>query len=146
MAITPTVVLADDDCLARDIVAASCARRGITVLATTSCIDELVQVCTALQPDVVVARDAMGELDVIQALQCLQELDVPLILLSGQPGPYPLTLLSAGHVWGHVSHDASPSGIADAILAVARGGMVLDPDTATEVVQEWRRLRGARRP
>ncbi len=145
MPVAPVVVLyVDDDSLARDIVAASCTRRGIAVVAKSGELTEAVELCGALRPDVVVTSEAVARTALTEPRRPPARASVKIIVLSAEPGPCPLSLLLADNIWGHLSHDASPDQVVDAILAVAEGGMALDPLTATTVVQQWRLLCGRR--
>jgi DNA-binding NarL/FixJ family response regulator len=141
MPLAPRVVLADDERLARDIVAGVCARRGIPVLAMARDLHELAALCAALRPDVVVTGDEVGGTPVAGSLQHLSAAGIRVIVVSAKHETCPLSVLAADSVWGHLSHDAPPDEVADAILSVADGHMALDRVTATTVVRQWRRLR-----
>jgi DNA-binding NarL/FixJ family response regulator len=141
MAVAPTVVLAHDDDLVRDVLGLACAHGGVTVVGEAMTYDALLYQCAAVRPEVTVTADRLGGTPVEDALQALLASGTRLIVLSGDPSPERLSRLLARDLCGYLSHDAGPDEVVGAILAVARGEVALNPEVLTIILHQWRRLR-----
>jgi DNA-binding NarL/FixJ family response regulator len=146
MTIAPTVVLGHDDGLVRDIVTAACAQSGVRVLAEAAEGDELVALCAALGPDVVLTGDVLGGSPTSGHIARLASMGSKVVLLVADGDVDRLDGLLAEDVWGCLCYDASPQEIVAGILAVASGGIALDAMTASGLVRQWRSLRAQPRP
>lgn len=141
MAEMPQVTIAHDDALVIDVLALTCARSGIKILAIVRHYEELLRRCAASRPDVALVAERIDGVPVDAILDQGTALDAPVIVLSDDPSPDRLAALLARDIAGLVSHDAGPDEVVGAICAVARGEMALNPSLLTLVLQQWRRLR-----
>lgn len=141
MGAPPTVVVAHDDALVREMLRLACARGGVVVVGEALTYDELLYSGAALSPDVTLTADRLGEALVEQCLPSLLASGSRVIVLSGDPSPERLSRLLATDVCGYLSHDAAPDEVVGAILAVARGEMAVNPQVLSTILQQWRRLR-----
>lgn len=151
MAKMPSVTVAHDDELILDVLAAACARHGIEVLDMARGYHELLILCAARRPDMVLVADRLDDVPVEDVVDEMAALDVRIIVLSDDPSADRLGQLLTHGISGLLSHDAGPGDVISGIRAVARGEMCLNPAVLTPIVQQWRRLRaqpvpvGARR-
>lgn len=145
------IVIAHDDHLVRDVLTPLCARAGIVVVAAPLTYDELLVCCAGAHPEVGVVADRLGEAVVEDCLAALLHTGTRVIVLSGDPSPERLSQLLASDVCGYLSHDAGPDEVVNAILAVGRGEVAVNPEVLSTILHQWRRLRaqpvsvGARR-
>jgi DNA-binding NarL/FixJ family response regulator len=151
MADAPRVVIAHDDDLVRDVLRPACARGGVVVVGEAETYDELLFCCAGAKPEVAVVADRLGPTMVEEALPSLLCTGVKVIVLSADPSPERLSRLMAKDLCGYLSHDAGPEEVVNAILAVARGEVAVNPEVLGTILHQWRRLRsqpisvGARR-
>lgn len=135
------IVIAHDDDLVRDVLGPLCERAGIVVVAEPSTYDELLFCCIGLHPDVGVVADRLGKAIVEDCLSALLGTGTRVIVLSGDPSPERLSQLLARDVGGYLSHDAAPDEVVNAILAVGRGEVAVNPEVLSTILHQWRRLR-----
>ena len=151
MALAPSVVIAHDDGLVRDLLRLACTQGGVVVLGEAITYDDLLFCCAAAHPDVVVIADRIGETLVEDAMPALVGNGNRVIVLSADPSPERMSQLLARDLCGYLSHDAGPQEVIGAIRAVARGEVALNPEVLSTILHQWRRLRaqpisvGARR-
>lgn len=132
-----TLLLADDQALVRGAMAALLGlEEDLEVVAEVGCGDEVVEAARRTRPDVAVLDVEMPGLDGISAAGLLRE-EVPgtkvlIVTTFGRPG-YLRRALDAG-ASGFVVKDTPSDELAEAVRTVARGGRVVDPTLATEVV------------
>ena len=132
-----TLLLADDQALVRGAMAALLGlEEDLEVVAEVGSGDEVVEAARRTRPDVAVLDVEMPGLDGIAAAGLLRE-EVPgtkvlIVTTFGRPG-YLRRALDAG-ASGFVVKDTPSDELAEAVRTVARGGRVVDPSLATEVV------------
>lgn len=137
----PSVLLADDDLLVRDIIRNACVGAGVDVIAEVETMDGLRRLAGVLKPAVVVAGDRLGGEPLETALPQVLHGGAKVVVVAADQSSERLgSLLSAG-VSGYLLYDAAPDEIAAAVPAVMRGASVLNPTAAQMVVSQWRRLR-----
>ena len=141
MAGMPNVIIAHEDGLVVDVLAAACARNGIEVLDVARGYRDLSRCCAARRPHVVLVADRLDGVPVEDILDEIAVHDVRVIVLSDDPCADRLSQLLTHDISGLLSHDAGPGDVLSAISAVARGEICLNPAVLTPIVQQWRRLR-----
>lgn len=141
MALAPSVVIAHDDDLVRDLLGLACAGGNVLVVGEAVTYDELLFCCAGAPPDVVVTADQLGDTLVEDALPALMRTGAKVIVLSADPSPERLSQLLARDLYGYLSHDAGPDEVVGAIRAVARGEVAVNPEVFSTILHQWRRLR-----
>lgn len=131
------VLLADDQALVRGAMAALLGLEGdLEIVAEVGSGDEVVPAALRTRPDVAVLDIEMPGLDGISAAAelttRLPSTRVLVVTTFGRPG-YLRRALEAG-ASGFVVKDTPSDELAEAVRTVARGGRVVDPTLATEVV------------
>jgi DNA-binding NarL/FixJ family response regulator len=133
------VLIADDHAILREGVRALLASTGdIEVVGQAGDGREAVEACRRLDPDVVLMDIAMPGLGGIEAtLEIRKEgLRAKVLVLSQyEDREYVRRLLKAG-VSGYVLKKSAGTELANAIRAVHRGGLVLDPEVARSAMEE----------
>lgn len=132
-----TLLLADDQALVRGAMAALLGlEEDLEVVAEVGSGDEVLAAARRTRPDVAVLDVEMPGLDGISAVaQLTSELPgtrVLIVTTFGRPG-YLRRALEAG-ASGFVVKDTPSDELAEAVRTVAKGGRVVDPSLATEVV------------
>ena len=124
----PSVVIAHGNDLIRDMLGLACARGGVLVVGEALSYPDLLRTCLAVQPEVALAADRLGDAMVEDTLSALVDTGARLIILSADPSPERLSQLLARDLCGYLSHDAGPDEVVGAIKAVARGEVALNPE------------------
>ncbi|HIZ98537.1 MAG TPA: response regulator transcription factor [Candidatus Janibacter merdipullorum] len=132
-----TLLLADDQALVRGAMAALLGlEEDLEVVAEVGAGDEVLEAALRTRPDVAVLDVEMPGLDGIavaaQLTEQLPDTRVLIVTTFGRPG-YLRRALEAG-ASGFVVKDTPSEELAEAVRTVARGGRVVDPSLATEVV------------
>lgn len=132
-----TLLLADDQALVRGAMAALLGlEEDLEVVAEVGAGDEVLEAALRTRPDVAVLDVEMPGLDGISVAadltRRLPDTKVLIVTTFGRPG-YLRRALEAG-ASGFVVKDTPSGELADAVRTVARGGRVVDPSLATEVV------------
>lgn len=132
-----TLLLADDQALVRGAMAALLGlEEDLEVVAEVGSGDEVLDAALRSRPDVAVLDVEMPGLDGIavaaQLSEQLPDTRVLIVTTFGRPG-YLRRALEAG-ASGFVVKDTPSEELAEAVRTVARGGRVVDPSLATEVV------------
>lgn len=141
MGIAPSVVIAHDDDLVRDMLRLACDRGGVEVVGEAVTYDDLLYQCAGVHPQVAVVADRLGGAMVEETVPALVGTGTKVIVLSADPSPDRLGRLMARDLCGYLSHDAGPDEVVGAIQAVARGEVALNPEVLTTILHQWRRLR-----
>jgi DNA-binding NarL/FixJ family response regulator len=141
MAAAPSVVIAHDDDLIRDLLGLACAQGGVTVVGEALSVDQLLFSCIGSRPDVILIADRLGGTLVEEALPAVVRTGIRTVVLSSDPSPERMSRLLARDLHGYLSHDASPDEVAAAIRAVARGEVAVNPEVLSTILHQWRRLR-----
>jgi DNA-binding NarL/FixJ family response regulator len=136
------VLIADDHAILREGVRALLRLSDdMEVVGEAADGQEAIEACRALEPDIVLMDVAMPGLGGLEATLQIRR-DCPrtriLVLTQYADREYVARFLKAG-VSGYVLKKAAGVELAAAIRAVARGGLVLDPDVARDAVGEARR-------
>jgi len=140
-----TVVLADRNTLVRNVVDAVCDRYGVRVVGEASTAWELLAVCQARKPDLVVTDCVLADGPVDDCLDGVLATGAKVVVLCDDTSPERLTALLEKGASGYLLHDSSPDQIGDALVAVAAGAAALHPTVADTILKQWRRLRQAGR-
>ena len=132
-----TLLLADDQALVRGAMAALLGlEEDLEVVAEVGTGDEVLEAALRTRPDVAVLDVEMPGADGItvaaELTRRLPETKVLIVTTFGRPG-YLRRALEAG-ASGFVVKDTPSDELAEAVRTVARGGRVVDPSLATEVV------------
>jgi DNA-binding NarL/FixJ family response regulator len=131
------VLIVDDHALVRDGIRALLVRGGdMTVVGEAGGGREAIALARALRPDVILMDIAMPDLGGLEAtLEIRKDCPDAKIIVLSQYGDreYVHRFLRAG-VSGYVLKKAAGSDLVAAIHAVARGGLVLDPEVARDAV------------
>ncbi len=131
------VLVADDHAIVREGIRALLATAGdIEVVGEAADGAQAVEACRRLRPDLVLMDIAMPGLGGLEAAlelrKALPEVKV-LVLTQYEDREYVRRFLQLG-VAGYVLKKAAASDLVAAIRAAAKGGLVLDPEVAREVV------------
>ena len=132
-----TLLLADDQALVRGAMAALLGmEEDIDVVADVGSGDEVLEAVRRTEPDIAVLDIEMPGLDGIAATEQLAReapgTRVLIVTTFGRPG-YLRRALEAG-ARGFVVKDTPSDELAEAVRTVAKGGRVVDPSLATDVV------------
>lgn len=132
-----TLLLADDQALVRGAMAALLGlEEDLEVVAEVGTGDEVLEAALRTRPDVAVLDVEMPGADGItvaaELTRQLPETKVLIVTTFGRPG-YLRRALESG-ASGFVVKDTPSDELAEAVRTVARGGRVVDPSLATEVV------------
>lgn len=134
---TVRVLLADDDALLRAGVAAVLGTAdGVEVVGEASDGLQAVDLCRALQPDVVVMDVRMPGIDGIEATRRIVGSGLPcrvLVLTTFHHDEYVWGALQAGAA-GFLLKRSSPERLIDAVLLLAAGDALLDPAVTRDLV------------
>jgi DNA-binding NarL/FixJ family response regulator len=133
------VIIADDHAILREGLRVLLAMAGdIEVVGEAADGHEAIARATALKPDVVlmdVAMPGLGGLEATIELRRTQPDVKVLVLTQYDDREYVRRFLKAG-VSGYLLKKSAGTELAAAIRAVARGGLVLDPEVAKEALRE----------
>jgi DNA-binding NarL/FixJ family response regulator len=141
MGVGPSVVIAHDDDLVREMLRLACGRGGVRVVGEALTYDDLLYQCAGVGPDVTVVGDQLEGTPVEDVVASIVGTGTKVIVLSADPSPDRLSQLLARDLCGYLSHDAGPDEVVGAIHAVARGEVALNPEVLTTILHQWRRLR-----
>lgn len=135
------VLIADPNALVRSLLRTAMLRGDITVVAETPSLDELLDLCAAEQPDVVVTNSDLDGGVIDGHVRALTDAGCRVVVLTRDPSPERLTAVLAAGVCGYLLREVDPESVVDAVLAVANGDIALHPVAASTVVDQWRRMR-----
>jgi DNA-binding NarL/FixJ family response regulator len=134
------IVIADDHAILRDGVRALLKQsEDFDIVAEAGNGNAAIEACRREKPDVVIMDINMPGLGGIEATLALRK-EMPtlriLILTQYDDREYIRRLLKAG-VAGYILKKSAGSALSDAVRAVARGGLVLDPEVAREAMTDY---------
>lgn len=141
----PRAVLADRSRFRRALVDRVLSDSGVEVVGHATDPVELLDVCRATHPKVVIMDVAAedGGLDggFSAALTELGREGISVLVVSESAAPEHLTFVLEAGASGFLLYDTAPNQLAEAVYVLAEGGAVLDPAAARTVLRQWRRLR-----
>lgn len=115
---------------------------GIEVVAEARNGEEAFQQVTSLNPDVVIMDVHMPEMDGVRATRKIMELDSPpavVLLTMSKQDDYLFQAIKAG-AQGYHQKDEDVENLIGAIKLAADGEMMLSPEMAQRVLQEFRKM------
>jgi DNA-binding NarL/FixJ family response regulator len=137
------LVVAHRSGLVRDVLRILGAGCEVHVVGETAMAGTLVQLCGDERPSIAVSEaDLACGTPIEDVILHVQALGTRVIVICDDPSPERLTRILGLGVAGFLRSDCAPSGVLDAVKAVARGAAVLDPSAAWTILEQWRRLRG----
>lgn len=137
MSTAPQVILANEDVLARDILRRAFGSRELDVVAEAYSIDQLHD-AVADHPTAVVVTDAQLESVLVEETAKHLPGENFVVVLSGETSPARLSMSLVEPVRGYLLFDSAPEEVVNAVVAVARGGLALNPTAAAIVVDHYR--------
>ena len=135
------VVLADRSALVRDMVEAVCGRFGMQVVGEAATTWQLLALCQARHPHLVVTDAVLNDGPIEACLQDVLAGGSKVVILCDDRSPERLTGLLERGVSGYLLYDSAPDQVGEALVAVAGGAVALHPTIADTIVKQWRRLR-----
>lgn len=137
------VLIADPNRVVRSLLRVALVRgEAIVVVGETGNVDELVELCGSERPDVVVTNSDLDGGTIDGRVATVLAGGARVVVLTRDPSPERLTGLLAAGVAGYLLRELNPDAVAEAVVAVAGGDIVLHPVAASTVVDQWRRMRG----
>lgn len=136
------VVLADPNTLVRSLLRVALSKPGVTVVAETAELSELLELCRTERPDVVVTNSSFPGGQLEPHLGGVLAGGSKVLVLTDDPSPERLVGMLAAGISGYLLRDVGTETLVDAVLHVAAGEVALHPVAASTVVDQWRRLRG----
>jgi len=143
-----TVVLADDHQLLRQALRHALEQDGFEVLAEAADGEEAVRAVAEHSPDLVVMDVSMPVLDGIEATRMIHHRvpDLPILVLTMHDEPaLVVEAVDAGAV-GFLTKGSSMQEVITAVRAVAAGEILVSPEIASSMLDEFRRPPRATRP
>lgn len=122
----------------RDVVAAACRGRGLEVVAEGGSVVDLVRVCDEYEADVVITDIDLTDGGIDQQVARLASSGSRiLVLVEGSDPDRGAEMLAAG-ASGLLTFDITPDVLADAVIDLTQGLVVIDPSVAATIVEQWR--------
>src|SRR5947209_12809747 len=137
--------MAHNDALLLDVCDCACRLRGVDIVASTSWAEQVVDLCTTQDADVLITAAVLDDGPIEPHLKRLIRSGIPFVLITEDSSAPEVDLILARGASGCVMYDLSPDQVVDVAVTVARGGVVLHPAVASRVLSQWRRLRAAQR-
>lgn len=134
------VVIGDRNQLVREFLSRACRERGMQVVAEVSTVAESLVAASQHAPDVIVLSDPLAGSPVADAVRQFVGDGVKTVVFSDNPSPEQVVSVLEQGASSYLTYDSRPQDIADAILSVAGGGVVLHASVASVVLEQWRRL------
>ena len=134
------VVIGDRNQLVREFLSRACHERGMQVVAEVSTVAESLVAASQHAPDVIVLSDPLAGSPVADAVRQFVDDGVKTVVFSDNPSPEQVVSVLEQGASSYLTYDSRPQDIADAILSVAGGGVVLHASVASVVLEQWRRL------
>ena len=134
------VVIGDRNQLVREFLSRACRERGMQVVAEVSTVEEALLAASQHGPDVIVLSDPLGGGPVADAVKQIVNLGAKVVVFSDNPFPEQVIPVLEQGASSYLTYDSRPQDIADAVLSVAGGGVVLHASVASVVLEQWRRM------
>ena len=134
------VVIGDRNRLVREFLSRACSKRGMQVVAEVSTVAESLVAASQHSPHVVVFSDPLAGSPVAHAVKEIVHQGTKVVVFSDNPSPEQVTSVLEQGASSYLTYDSRPEDIADAVLSVAGGGVVLHASVASVVLEQWRRL------
>jgi DNA-binding NarL/FixJ family response regulator len=110
------------------------------VVAEVSTVTESLVAASQFSPQVTVLSDPLAGSPVADAVGQLVLHGGKAVVFSDNPSPEQVIAVLEQGASSYLTYDSRPQDIADAVLSVAGGGVVLHASVASVVLEEWRRL------
>lgn len=134
------VVIGERNQLVREFLSRACRERGMQVVAEASTVSESLLAASQLAPHVVVLSDPLAGCGVADAVKQMVHDGAKAVVFSDNPSPEQVVAVLEQGASSYLTYDSRPQDIADAVLSVAGGGVVLHSSVASVVLEQWRRL------
>ena len=116
------------------------------VVAEVSTVEEALLAASQHGPDVIVLSDPLAGGPVADAVKQIVNLGAKVVVFSDNPFPEQVIPVLEQGASSYLTYDSRPQDIADAVLSVAGGGVVLHASVASVVLEQLRRLSSAASP
>lgn len=136
------VVLVDDHAVVRrGLIDLLSERAEITVVGEAGSVAQAIEVVAVTRPDVVVMDLRLPDGSGVEACREIREQlpETKVLMLTSHADQNALFAAVMAGASGYLLKDLNPRAIQDAVLTVAKGGSLLDPEMATEVLNRLRR-------
>ncbi len=140
MTSTVRVVVGDRNQLVREFLGRACTERGMQVVGEVATVEESVVAASQYAPHVIVLSDPLAGCAVADAVKQIGHHGAKVVVFSDNPSPEQVISVLEQGASSYLTYDSRPQDIADAVLSVARGGVVLHASVASVVLEQWRRL------
>lgn len=134
------VVIGDRNQLVREFLSRACRERGMQVVAEVSTLAESLVAASQHAPHVIVLSDPLAGSPVADAVEQLVQHEAKVVVFSDNPSPQQVIAVLERGASSYLTYDSRPQDIADAVLSVAGGGVVLHASVASVVLEQWRQL------
>jgi DNA-binding NarL/FixJ family response regulator len=134
------VVIGDRNQLVREFLSRACRERGMQVVAEVTTVEESLVAASQLAPHVIVLSDPLAGRAVADAVRQIGQHGAKIVVFSDNPSPEQVISVLEQGASSYLTYDSRPQDIADAVLSVAGGGVVLHASVASVVLEQWRRL------
>ena len=134
------VIIGDRSQLVREFLSRACRERGMQVVAEVSTVEESLVAASQHAPHVVVLSDPLAGCPVADAVEQMVQHGAKVVVFSDDPSPEQVISVLEQGASSYLTYDTAPQDIADAVLSVAGGGVVLHSSAASVVLEQWRRL------
>jgi DNA-binding NarL/FixJ family response regulator len=134
------VVIGDRSQLVREFLSRACRERGMQVVAEVSTVAESLVAASQHGPHVIVLSDPLAGCPVADAVKQMVHQGAKVVVFSDNPSPEQVISALEQGASSYLTYDSRPQDIADAVLSVTGGGVVLHASVASVVLEQWRRL------
>lgn len=134
------VVIGERNQLVREFLSRACSERGMQVVAEVSTVAESLVAASQHGPHVIVLSDPLAGCPVADAVKQIVYQGAKVVVFSDNPSPEQVISVLERGASSYLTYDSRPQDIADAVLSVAGGGVVLHASVASVVLDQWRRL------
>lgn len=134
------VVIGDRSILVREFLSRACRERGMQVVAEVSTVAESLVAASQHAPHVIVLSDPLAGCPVADAVKQIVHDGAKVVVFSDNPSPEQVISVLEQGASSYLTYDSRPQDIADAVLSVAGGGVVLHASVASVVLEQWRRM------